>query len=260
MQKRTLGLALGAGGARGACHLGFLQALRKHGIIVDFVSGCSMGAVIGGGFASGTELDDMEKTITKIKQIEFMDISFTPIRNRGVLRGNAAKAIIERHLVAKTFDKTVIPFSCVAVDLLSGKCDILDKGDLATAIKASFSIPGVFEPVKLDGKLYVDGGVLCRLPIQAVRQFNPDVVIAVDAMGEAGEKVEIRSVFDVIARSFDLLDWEHTKRNLDGADLVICPKMDAATVYQARCAKEALAAGFLAGEENINKIKELLEF
>lgn len=260
MQKRTLGLALGAGGARGVCHLGFLQVLKKHKIEISCLSGSSMGAVVGGAFASGGDLCEMEETIKSVKQIELMDMNVLPITKKGLVKGIAAKMLIDPHLEVKKFEDMPIPFSCVAVDLLSGECDILNSGDLLTAIRASFSIPGVFEPVSLNGKLYVDGGVLCRLPIKAVKMFKPDVVVAVDAVGEAVKVDSMKSIFDVIFRSFDLLDWQNTQKIASSADLLISPVMKTAKVYHTKYIKEALEAGYKAGEDNIGKIKELVGF
>lgn len=257
-KQKTLGLVLGAGGARGACHIGVLKVLEENNIPVSFITGSSMGAVIGGIYASGTPLCEIEKNIKKLKMTDILDVTVRVIRAGGFFSGKKATKIINKNLTAKTFDECKIPFRCVAVDLNKGEPYVFGSGKLVDGIRASMSIPGVFEPVKKDGMLLVDGGVLWRLPIDAMAEFAPDVIMLVDALGEQSDFEESPNIFQVIFRTFEVLDWKNTKRIYNRGDVVVIPKMDAGQ-FTTKTIPVAIEAGEKACRYKINRIKKLLD-
>lgn len=257
-KQKTLALALGAGGAMGACHIGFLQVLKENNIQVDYISGCSMGAVIGGVYASGADIDDIEKFARTVKQSSIIDLSITPLHGNGFIKGDAAYKLIKQFVKCDDTKDTVIPFCCLTVDLLSGKLVVLKEGNLMNNIYASMAIPIAFQPIRIDDMLCVDGGTLCRVPVGAAKQFNADVVIAVDALGELRQVDKIDNIFTLITRVFDIMDWDRIKNTPEAADLLITPNNKDANPFHAKYIGASIDAGRKAAQENISEIKKLL--
>lgn len=257
-KQKSLALALGAGGAMGACHIGFLQVLKENNVEVDYISGCSMGAVIGGAYASGADLDEIEKFARIVKQSAIIDFSLTPLHGKGLVKGDAAYKAISQFVKCKEACETIIPFNCVTVDLLSGKLLILSEGILMNNIYASMAIPTVFQPIRIDDALCVDGGTLCRIPIAAAKKFNSDVIIAVDAIGPPRKVDKIDNIFNLITRVYDIVDWERSMYFPDKADLTITPDNPDSNPFHARYICASIDAGRKAAIEALPQIKELL--
>ncbi|MDE5942959.1 MAG: patatin-like phospholipase family protein, partial [Clostridia bacterium] len=157
-----------------------------------------------------------------------------------------------------------IPFKCVATDLLSGKLHVFSKGDAALAIEASSTIPGVFRPVKFEDKLLVDGGCLCRVPFQLVKEMGADVVVAVDALINTSEHVEkVNNIVSMMLRVFDVMDWNTSsilkERDKHLYDLWLEPELKGVTAYQVKELEGIYDEGYDLGKKNIQKIKELLK-
>ena len=177
---KKLGLALGGGGARGLAHIGVIKALKELNVPIHFVTGTSIGAIIGGAFAAGI-LEKAEKWVSvpnwkKLPKL-FLDFHLT---KKALIRGDKIEKFFREMIAAETFDELDLPFAAVATDLMTGEEIVLREGDVHTAIRASMSIPGVFCPVERDGKVLVDGGLVNPLPIDACRELGADKVIAVD--------------------------------------------------------------------------------
>ena len=158
--RKTLGLALGSGGARGIAHIGFLQALEEAGIRPDYVTGCSMGAIVGACYCAGLPLETLREVALSLKLSKIATLNINPIRANGLLRFNKARQLLEEYLGDITFADLKIPFSCIAVDLAAGKVVELKEGNVIDAILASSSIPGAFTPAVIGDKTLVDGGIL----------------------------------------------------------------------------------------------------
>lgn len=203
-----IGVVLSGGGARGAAHIGVLRVLEENHIPIDYLAGTSMGSVIGGLYASGVSLDELERMTHAVDWIEvFSDIyprremlyrdkpgpenyllTFTiespeDLRlPRGLVKGRRLDLLLRSFSLGANddFDTFPIPFRAVAADIVTGEMVVLGRGDLADAIRASMAIPAVFSPMEIDGKLLVDGGVARNLPVDVVRLMGADVVIAVN--------------------------------------------------------------------------------
>ena len=162
-KRKTLGLALGSGGARGVAHIGFLAALEEAGIKPDYIAGCSMGAVIGGCYASGMSVSRIKELALGLRTRDIID--FTPgfITRMSLLRSKKIEVLLTDNIGDVKIEDMQIPFRCVATDLYNSKLHVFESGDAALAIRASSAIPGVFRPVKTDGMFLVDGGCLCRV-------------------------------------------------------------------------------------------------
>lgn len=261
---KTLGLALGSGGSRGIAHIGFLQALDEEGIKPDFVAGCSMGAVVGGGYASGLTPEELKKMVFSLKKHELFDLTPNPISHMGLLRSKKLYELLKKRLKKSNIEEFDIPFKCVATDLLSGTVHVFESGDAATAIQASSSVPALFRPVKLEDKLLVDGGCLCRVPVRIVKEMGADVVIAVDVLKNCSEPVDnVKNILALLLRVFDVIEAKNANslkvQVSDICDLWLEPEISGMSQYKIKNLKPAYDEGYALGKANVQKIKELLK-
>lgn len=174
-----IGLALGSGAARGLAHIGVIKVLEENNIPIDYMAGSSIGAMIGGLYASGLDIEEIENIALNMTNRDMFSLIDLRVR-RGFIKGERVNSFIADNLVAKNFKDCRIPFSATATDIKTGEVVVLDSGSLAEAIRASISIPLVFQPVERDGRILVDGGVGSPVPVEIVRKMGADIVIAVN--------------------------------------------------------------------------------
>ncbi|MDE7083172.1 MAG: patatin-like phospholipase family protein [Clostridia bacterium] len=261
---KTLGLALGSGGSRGVAHAGFLEALEEEGIKPDFIAGCSMGAVVGGCYASGMPVSEMKEAILALRMRDILDVSPAVITKMSVLRGRKVLNLLIKHLCVENLEDMKIPFKCVATELYSGKLHVFHKGNAAKAIQASSCIPTVFRPVQIDDKLFVDGGCLCRLPVKTVKEMGADVVVALDVLKNTAEPIDdVHNILSMVLRVFDIMDANQTELRRETeeglCDLLIEPEIKGMSQYVIKELQRAYDEGYQAGKDNAGKIKELLK-
>jgi len=173
----TLGLALGGGAAFGAAHLGVLQVLAARRIRPGIVTGTSAGALVGAAYAAGMPLRTIERTILDADWSTFGTFTLTP--RLGLLDPSALARTIERLGGDRLIEELPIRFGAVATDLLARRSIVITEGPLGQALEASMAVPGLFPPVRREGRLLVDGGVAANLPIEAARAMGAETVIAV---------------------------------------------------------------------------------
>lgn len=258
---KKLGLVLGAGGSRGVAHIGFLKALEEAGITPDYLTGSSMGSVIGSCYSIGMSSSDMIEEINKLKLMQLFDLSFNPIGNGAILRAKKMRSKLYLYLTNHTFEHTKIPFKCVAADLISGKTKVFEgKEKLLDGVVASSSIPGIFKPVAYKDMLLVDGGVTTRLPIEEVREMGAEVVVAVDVLGEVQPTAKKYHIASVILRVGEIYDSELTKYKVKALkpDLYLTPDLGTMSQYKLDKIDFAIEAGYELGKQNVEKIKQLL--
>jgi NTE family protein len=188
---RKIGLALGSGSARGWAHIGVIRALSEAGIRVDCVAGTSIGALVGAVYAAGN-IDTLEEVVLELdwKQIAyFFDVVFP---KSGLIDGKKVADFFRSHVQEKNIEDLALPFRAVSTDLTTGREVVMKQGDIIEAVRASISVPGIFTPVKRNGAILVDGGVVNPVPVSVVREMGADFVIAVDLnhdiVGEKGIK------------------------------------------------------------------------
>jgi len=176
---KKIGLALGAGSARGLSHLGVLKAFKEAGITPAYICGTSIGSMMGAVYASGNidAVEELMRSITLGKMANYLDFT---IPRQALMEGDKIMDLLHKIIPVSNFDKLEIPFSAVACDIHTGRQVLLDSGDVHTAVRASISLPGIFLPVKHDGMWLVDGGLVNPVPVSVVREQGVDVVIAVD--------------------------------------------------------------------------------
>ncbi|MBO5713794.1 MAG: patatin-like phospholipase family protein [Clostridia bacterium] len=261
MQK-NLCFVLGAGGARGIAHVGFLQAMEENGIIPDCIVGCSMGSVVGGCYAAGITPSKMKEVADSLKKNDIIDVAPNFISKKGLLKSMKMQLKLEKLLGSVTFDALKIPFECVAVDLITGKPVTLNEGMVEESVRASSSIPLVFRPVIKNGMELVDGATLVRVPVANARHFNAKVVVAVDVLGRVVPKeIPTKNIIDLALRAVDINDAHHTRNYLKAhkPDLLIEPELEDMSQYKIDRLSFAYEQGYIAGIENVERIKALIE-
>jgi len=185
MATKTIGLALGGGGARGLAHLGALSYLNEKGIRFDVVAGTSVGALVGAFYAA----NNLERLCEEAPKIKLRDIPalLSPSWSlSGMFSGKNAFQWLEELLEVDTIEELQLPFAATTVDLNSGNLIVKDSGDLFNAIRSSIAIPAIFTPVVENDKVLVDGGVFEPLPVEAARNLGADVVVAIDLFHQPG--------------------------------------------------------------------------
>jgi NTE family protein len=179
MEQKTIGLALGSGSARGLAHIGVIHALEEADITISCVSGTSFGALVGSVYASN-KLESLEKVYRDFdwkKIAYFFDVVFP---KSGLIDGNKVEEFVREYINAKNIEDLSLPFRAVASDINTGEEITLDKGDVIEAVRASISVPGIFTPVRKNGRILVDGGLVNPVPVSTARAMGADFVIAVD--------------------------------------------------------------------------------
>ncbi|HHY47510.1 MAG TPA: patatin family protein [Firmicutes bacterium] len=249
-----VGIALSAGSARGIAHIGVLKVLTEAGVPIDCIAGTSAGAVIGGIYAATLNLNLMERLACHIKWDILVDLC---VPRLGLVSGEKIKEFLRLLTHDKTFAELAIPFAAVACDLEEGTEVVLREGPVAEAIRASISIPGIAVPVRLGGRLLVDGAVLNRVPVNAVRAMGADYVIACNLTGRAGRaRVRVENIFDVITTAIELMEMEILKGKIVEADIVISPDVGDIGPTRLDMAPELIKRGEEATREALPRILE----
>ncbi|MBO8171079.1 MAG: patatin-like phospholipase family protein [Bacillaceae bacterium] len=247
-----VGLALGSGGARGLAHIGVLKVLERHQIPVHMMAGSSMGSLIGAFYACGLDPDMLEKLALNLKRKHWMDVT---VPGMGFINGNKIKDMIRMLTRGKNIEDLDIPFAVVATDIESRERVVFRRGPIADAVRASISIPGIFVPERIDGRLLVDGGVIDRVPISVVKDMGADIVLAVDvAMNTATFKIS--TIFDVIAQTIDVMEQEIFRHRVADADVMIRPDVGNYSATSYTNLDKIIDEGERAAESVIDQIKE----
>lgn len=255
-----LAFVLGAGGARGIAHIGFLQAMEEFGIKPDLITGCSMGSIVGGCYAKGYTPNEIKKIALSLRLIDIIDLSLLPFQKKAIMSSRKMQGVLSELFGDVKFEELKIPFSCIATDLKSGKIKTFSNGIVEEAVRASASIPGVFKPVEKDGFELVDGGVLEYLPIKAARDMGATKIIAVDVLGEIIPKEDTGSIISKLLRVIDVATINMTENYIKSnvTDILLRPKLGDMSQYKIERLDFAYQQGYEEGLRNIEKIKKLI--
>lgn len=255
MNKPKVGLALGSGGARGFAHLGVLKAFKEEDIPVDMIAGSSMGALAACLYGVGHNMEDLYKLSTAFRRKYYLDFT---VPKMGFIAGKRIKQFVRLFTHNKNIEDLSIPTAVVATDLTKGERVIFTKGPIAEAVRASISIPGVFVPEKINGRLLVDGGVIDRVPVSVVEEMGADIVIGVD-VAQVKQNAEILTVYDVIMQSIDILQKEIIRNRELSADFMIRPNVEQYSSRAFTNTEEIIAAGEEEAKKIIPSIKQAIE-
>jgi len=215
-----IALVLGGGAARGFAHIGAIKGLEAQGIVPDLIVGTSAGAVVGALYAAGNGGFELQKLALQMEDGQFSDWS---LPDRGVIRGEALQNFINRAIGQRSLEKLPRLFAAVATDLQSGEATVFRTGNTGMAVRASSSVPGVFQPVKINGREYVDGGLVSPVPVKAARDMGADFVIAVD-ISDQPQYGSTKSTIDVLLQTFAIMGQTIGRYELRDADVVIRPQ------------------------------------
>ena len=215
-----IALALGGGAARGFAHIGVIKALEAQGIVPDIVVGTSAGSVVGALYASGMSGFDLQNLALQMEEDMLADWT---LPSRGVLKGEALQDFINQKVKNLNIQKLPKPLGVVATDLQSGERVLFRTGNTGIAVRASSAVPGVFQPVEISGRDYVDGGLTSPVPAQSARSMGADFVIAVD-ISNVSRRDKLTGTLDVLLQTFAIMGHAISRHELEDADVVIRPK------------------------------------
>ena len=251
--KYKLGLALGGGGARGFAHIGVLKAFEEEGIVFDEISGTSAGSIVAALYAYGltaTEMENVAKTI-RPKDIK-KGLFFMPSETDGI------ENIIKGAVGDVHFDELKLPFTAVAVDLITGKEVHLRVGNVAKSVAASCAVPGFFKPVEIDTYRLADGGLQNTIPADVVRKDGCKVVISVDVNHTRGEGTSSTKLLDILSASLGIVMKSNAVNGKIFSDLVIEPDLKKFKSTSMDGYLEMIDIGYKEAKKRMPEIKELL--
>ncbi len=285
-ERPKVGLVLSGGSAHGLAHIGVLKMLEEQGVHVDYVTGTSMGSIIGGLFSMGLSAEEIEalteeqdwdqllSTNVPLKEIAPSEKSYhdrfaltLEIRKDGVKlpQGflNSQKLDLQLNRMfcpahdIEDFDNLAYPFKCVAVNIVNGDIEVLDHGYLGTAVRSSMAIPSVFAPVEIDGKLLVDGGLIRNFPVEEVQAMGADIVIGVYVGSKLEDKAKLNNLLEILNQSafmMGVLDSDEQKKKVD---ILIEPDVKDFPSFGFDQSDGLVREGYISAMEQLDEIKSL---
>ncbi len=216
-----IALALGGGGTRGFAHVGVIKALEARGIEPDIVVGTSAGSFVAALYASGYAGADLQQVALQFEESAITDWS---LPSRGLFKGIAMQDFINRKVDQRPMEKLPRKLAIVATDLGNGEMMVFERGNVGMAVRASSSVPGVFQPVSIGGHEYVDGGLVSPVPVRVARRLGADIVIAVDISKRPADQSTI-GAFDILLQTFAIMGQVIARNELQSADIVLRPAL-----------------------------------
>ena len=258
-KKPVVGLVLGAGAARGFAHVGVIKALEAQGIRPDIVVGSSAGSVIATLFASGATGNELNRLALNLDEATIADWGL-PFAGRfgGLIKGDALQNMVNREVQNKSIEQMRIPLGIVATELQSGKGVLFRTGNTGLAVRASCSIPGVFQPAVISGKEYVDGGLVAPVPVSYARQMGATLVIAVNISSEPVHQ-DASGTLGVLQQTISIMQRSINQYELKSADIIIQPQLKKMGGGDFKSRNAAILAGETAAQEQMGLIKEKLK-
>ena len=218
-----IALVLGGGAARGFAHIGVIKALEAQGIVPDMVVGTSAGSVVGALYASGMKGFDLQALALGMEEDMVADWT---LPNRGVLKGEALQEFINQKVKGLPIQKMPKALGIVATELNTGEMVLFRQGNTGMAVRASSAVPGVFQPVEINGREYVDGGLTSPVPVRPARAMGADFVIAVD-ISNVSRRETPTGTLDLLLQTFSIMGHSLSRHELEDADIVIRPQTSA---------------------------------
>ncbi len=252
-----LGLALGSGAARGFAHVGVIQVLEEAGIQPELVVGTSAGSLVAALYASGKNAGQLQRVAETMEEAEITDWMM-PILNRGALRGEALARYVNTQVGGRLIEQMKIPLGIVATDLNSGEPVLFRRGNTGSAVRASSSVPAVFQPVRIGTREYVDGGLVAPVPVRQAREMGANFVIAVDISSDP-QSNPASDTFDILMQTFTIMGKSLNNLLLKDADLVVRPSLSGVKSADFAARRKSIEAGREAMLKQLPRLKELLK-
>lgn len=255
-RRPKIGLALGGGGAKGLAHIGVLKVLEEADIRIHYIAGTSVGAFIGGAYASGIPIEQM---IRVARKLHWSDLGKLAVSRLGLRDGSRMEEFIRKHFPVTTFEQLRIPFAAVAADIMTGTKCIIQHGDLARAIRASSAIPGYFTPVIDEtNRVLVDGGIVDCLPVSVAKSMGADRVIAVDVHPFSRLDRPPTNLYQIYSQAYAIMGYNAGNHSRQNADLLIVPNLSHIAWDDLSRADEIILAGEEAMRRSLTKCRQVL--
>lgn len=248
----TIGLALSGGGPRGIAHVGILKAFEEHQVVPNFISGTSIGALVGSAYAFGAEIDSIRK---KAEAMSWSNISKITLSKNGLLSNRVIGEVMKGLAGDVNIENSPIPLAIIATDIENGDKIILNKGNLARAVMASTCVPGVYIPHDIDGRLLVDGFLVENVPVSPLVTFGADIKIAV-SLGIPNRYREPNGIINIMMNAFEIAVDSNTRSWLRNADIVITPDIHSIDLAEGEEAGAMYQAGYEAGSKIIPELRQ----
>ncbi|MGI9056630.1 MAG: patatin-like phospholipase family protein [Pyrinomonadaceae bacterium] len=287
-KRPRIGLVLSGGGARGFAHVGVLKVLEENHIPVDYISGASMGALVGALYATGRTPAELEKLVETLDwdkllrgKPKFDDLTYrrkedrrnlpgaitlggkkTNLRLPGSLNPGHEIGLVLDHLMLPygdntDFDTLPIPFRAVATDLVNAETIVLKDGSLAQALRATMAIPAVFAPVELNGRILADGGILNNIPTDVAKDMGADIILVVNIETQLGDRSAIQDLVGILGQTFYVATIENSRRSLRQADIIVAPDLKSYGTFDFGAGKEIVKLGYEGAEQKVDLLKSL---
>jgi len=247
-------LVLGAGASRGFAHIGVLKVLESNGIPINMIVGTSAGSFVGSLYAYGLDAWQLQKMAIDMQRSDILDIG---LPFNGFIKGELLESYINRVVRNTPIEKLRIPFYAVATNIQNGQETIFGSGNTGMAVRASCSIPGVFRPVRIGNQVYVDGGVVSPVAVDAAKKMGADIVIAVDISSDMDTTLPEGNI-DTILQSINIMYAKISQLQISGSDVVIRPKVGRIGSSDFDKRHEAILEGEKAALEALPVIREIM--
>jgi NTE family protein len=287
-RRPKVGVVLSGGGAKGLAHIGFLKVMEEAGIRPDYIGGTSMGSIIGGLYAMGYSADSLESIAKSMRWSYYLSdeiprrnltleekadndrflLTFPVRKNKiiipsGIVNGqnieNKLNSLSAPVFHIRNFDELQIPFLCVATDIETGKEVVFREGYLPDALRASMGIPSIFNPIEINNKLLVDGGVVNNFPVNHVKDMGADIIIGVDVGFQFHSKEELNSIIRIIEQTSLFLGHEMNEKNKNITDILITPAIRNYSASSFNATDTLIALGEIAAREKFPELKALAD-
>ncbi len=247
-----IALVLGGGAAKGFAHIGVIKSLESHGFQPDILVGTSAGSVVAALYAAGYGGFELQRIALAMEEKAFSDWT---IPNRGFIKGEALQNFINEAVSNRPIEQLTRKLAIVATDLQSGELVVFERGDTGLAVRASSSVPGVFQPVKFNSREYVDGGLVSPVPVKTARDLGADVIVAVN-ISDRPKLSRLKDTIDVMMQTFTIMGGIIAGKELAFADVVVEPDISALNSANFESRNQAIIEGEKAGLAALVKLKE----
>ncbi len=254
-KQAKIALVLGAGAAKGFAHVGVLKVFEANKVPVHMIVGTSAGSLVGSLYAYGYSAFQLQSLALSMERGDIVDLS---IPDKGFVKGEKLSDFVNKSVKNTPLEKLRIPFYAVAADIQTGKEIVFGQGNTGTAVRASCSVPGVFQPTRIGDRVYVDGGVVSPVAVDAARKYGADIVIAVDISSDVGGS-KPETTIETLLQSINIMYFHLAQLQCSRADLVIKPKVGHISSSDFNRRHEAVLEGEKAASEALPKVQEILE-
>ena len=255
-KKPVIALVLGSGGARGYAHIGVIEALEQHGIQPDFIVGTSAGSIVGSIYASGKSAVELRQIALDMKVGDVRDFK---IGMKGFFDGQKVQDYVNKQVSEVPLEKMKIPMYVVATELQNGQRTVFNHGNTGQAVRASVSIPSMFIPTIIQGKEYVDGGLVSPVPVDIAKELGADIVIAVDILAQP-ENTETTNVWGLFNQNINIMQNKLAADELKNADIVIQPDLhEKAHIFDVKGRQDTMQAGIDAANLRMHDLDVVIQ-